>query len=81
MVYIMLYDVRPCAQGRCGRCPLEFGVMSDLFCYFLLKICDDRQSNQTGWLSVQQVDQYVNSPVLSQSPRQTHIQELRRVTT
>ena len=27
--------VRPCAQGRCGRCPLGFGVMADgVFLFF-----------------------------------------------
>ena len=26
--------VRPCAQGRCGRCPPVSGVMSDLFFFF-----------------------------------------------
>ena len=29
--------VRPCAQGRCGRCPPGSGVMSDLFFFFLSK--------------------------------------------
>ena len=28
--------VRPCAQGRCGRCPLGFGVMSEFFYIQLL---------------------------------------------
>ena len=28
--------VRPCAQGRCGRCPPGSGVMSDVFCVYLL---------------------------------------------
>ena len=29
--------VRPCAQGRCGRCPLGFGVMSDFLFHIFLK--------------------------------------------
>ena len=33
--YSCFAHVRPCAQGRCGRCPLGFGMMS-IFSYFFL---------------------------------------------
>ena len=32
--YSWFAHVRPCAQGRCGRCPLGLGVMSN-FCLFV----------------------------------------------
>ena len=32
--------VRPCAQGRCDRCPLGFGVMSDFFIFFAVNECN-----------------------------------------
>ena len=50
-MYVFIYDdiavstrtltpkrVRPCAQGRCGRCPPGSGVMSDLL--FFINICN-----------------------------------------
>ena len=36
LLYSCSAHVRPCAQGRCGRCPFGFGVMPDTsFCFFL----------------------------------------------
>ena len=31
LLYSCSAHVRPCAQGRCGRCPFGFGVMPDIF--------------------------------------------------
>ena len=36
----MLQPARPCAQGRCGRCPPGSGVMSDLFFFVFVKEAD-----------------------------------------
>ena len=39
--YLQSY-VRPCAQGRCGRCPPGSGVMSDFYYYFFFLWSEDK---------------------------------------
>ena len=51
MQRVFMQHVRPCAQGRCGRYPLGFDVMSDFFFFCVLcnTVACQRRMGSNQW--------------------------------
>ena len=75
--------VRPCAQGRCGRCPFGFGVMSEFFSfYYFFYICVHRPPSRIAAHPRADVPNSGPGPVaLSIDPASSHRRQEGRVPT